>query len=352
MEAKKRNNGIELLRLISMFMVCLLHTLDKGGILSNCQVENLNYKVFCGIEAASICAVDIFAIISGYVASDKHTQKYEKIVSMWMQVFFYSFVLTIILAVLKVSQSITIIRIIKSAFPLLSSKYWYFTGYFVLFFAMPLLNKYLFSIDKNSSKKMLIIMYIMFGFTGFVIDPFVLKGGYSALWLIVLYCIGVLVKRIELFADKSMLFLVGTLILCDLFIWGGYMISRYEFWLSYVSPLVLTSAILWVVIFTRLQFDGTMIGKFAPLAFGVYLFQLNNVIWNDLIKDAFAFCADKNTIVGVIYVFVIAAGIYASGMAVEFIRVKLFSLLRIQLAAEWVVAFIGNCLNRMTRLLN
>lgn len=31
MDVKRRNYGIDLLRLISMFMVCILHTLGKGG---------------------------------------------------------------------------------------------------------------------------------------------------------------------------------------------------------------------------------------------------------------------------------------------------------------------------------
>ena len=87
----KRNYGIELLRLVLMFMVCVLHTLGRGGILNESAGGSVQYNVFWFLEILSFCAVNGFALISGYTASDR-PRKYEKIVEMWIQVFFYSFV--------------------------------------------------------------------------------------------------------------------------------------------------------------------------------------------------------------------------------------------------------------------
>lgn len=99
-----RNHGIDLLRLALMFMVCMLHTLGQGGIL-NASAEGTNaYRAYWFLEILSYCAVDGFAVISGYAASNR-PRKYDKIVNMWFQAFFYSFILTGVLTVIGISDS-------------------------------------------------------------------------------------------------------------------------------------------------------------------------------------------------------------------------------------------------------
>lgn len=310
----------------------------------------MNYKVYWGLKVVSYCAVDIFAIVSGYVTSNKHPQKYEKIVLMWMQAFFYSFILTVLLMAVGVNRSITIKELIKCAFPVMFEQFWYFTGYIVLFFAMPVLNTTLFSLDEDASRKMLIVLIALFTVPELVVDPFKIVWGYSALWLIILYCIGVLLKRINAFANKSTSCLIWILVGCNLFTWICCNVGL-KLMASYASPFVLMAGIIWVVLFSRLQLKGTIIKRVAPLAFGVYLFHSNYIIFNRVIEGAFAFCAEINIFKGVAYVFLIAAGIFVSGLIVEFIRLQLFKLLRTQILAEWVVSLASNCLDRITLVL-
>ena len=46
----ERNYGIDLLRLVLMYMVCMLHTLGQGGILGVCQAGTVEYKEFWFLE--------------------------------------------------------------------------------------------------------------------------------------------------------------------------------------------------------------------------------------------------------------------------------------------------------------
>lgn len=126
-----RNYGIDFLRFVLMYMVCMLHVLGQGGILSACQKGTVKYKMFWMIEVLSYCAVDGYAIISGYTARFKK-QKFEKIIEMWFQVFFYSFVITLICTVAGLNSQGGQ-DIIKCVMPVTFNKYWYFTAYFVLF---------------------------------------------------------------------------------------------------------------------------------------------------------------------------------------------------------------------------
>lgn len=109
--------------------------------------------------------------------------------------------------------------VIKMCFPVLFNQYWYFTAYFALFFAVPLLNKFLFTVNEFSAKKALLVLVALFSVPGIVSDPFKTNSGYSALWLMVLYCIGALAKRIQLFEKTRTRTLVLLWVLCIFSTW-------------------------------------------------------------------------------------------------------------------------------------
>ena len=44
--SKERNYGIDLLRVVLMYMVCMLHTLGRGGILGASAAGTRGYKSF------------------------------------------------------------------------------------------------------------------------------------------------------------------------------------------------------------------------------------------------------------------------------------------------------------------
>ena len=67
MEIKEYNRGIELLRIILMFMVVILHVLGAGGILSNADPMSGQYFAGWALETVCYGAVDTFALVSGYV---------------------------------------------------------------------------------------------------------------------------------------------------------------------------------------------------------------------------------------------------------------------------------------------
>ena len=97
-----RNYRIDLYRIVLTFMICVLHTLKQGGLLYSCVRGTSYYALFWLLEVACYCAVDGYALISGYNAKKKELN-YSKLIQMWFQVVFYSFVLTLIFKVIKIS---------------------------------------------------------------------------------------------------------------------------------------------------------------------------------------------------------------------------------------------------------
>ncbi|MFR1208642.1 MAG: hypothetical protein ACLSBG_00255 [Sellimonas intestinalis] len=93
-----------------------------------------------------------------------------------------------------------------------------------------------------------------------------------------------------------------------------------------------------VILFSRIRLKGTVIAKLSPLAFGIYLFQLNQVIWNNYLRGAFTFVAETNIILGVVYAFACAALIFISGLVVEFLRTKIAKVIKIPELSKKIVS--------------
>ena len=94
----EKNYGIEWLRILSMYMVAVLHTLGQGGILGSFKQGDLSFSIAWFLETAAFGAVDCFALISGYVGYHSHF-RYKKGLRLWFQTFFYTIGITILFAI-------------------------------------------------------------------------------------------------------------------------------------------------------------------------------------------------------------------------------------------------------------
>lgn len=98
-QSQSRDYGIDLLRIVSMFLVCMLHVLGAGGVLEN-TTTSVNFQLAWFLETLAICAVNCYALISGYVGlNSKH--KYSGIVNLWLQVVFYCVLITAVFSHLQ-----------------------------------------------------------------------------------------------------------------------------------------------------------------------------------------------------------------------------------------------------------
>ena len=92
-------------------------------------------------------------------------------------------------------------------------------------------------------------------------DSFRTAGGYSAIWLIVLYCIGVLAKRVKLFETRKNTTLIILWGLCIFITWLVHDRSGNMQLISYVSPTILLSGMIMVVLFSRLPIKCKFVTK-------------------------------------------------------------------------------------------
>ena len=106
-----RNQGIDLLRIILMFMVCIQHVVTKADIMD--INASPNGYVYWFVDMLCCCAVDAYAMISGYVSNKKMIQ-YRRIINLWLQAIFYSFIVSLLMSLFYFKNEIGISSIIKS----------------------------------------------------------------------------------------------------------------------------------------------------------------------------------------------------------------------------------------------
>ena len=328
-----RNYGIDLLRIVLMLMECFLHILGQGGVLLHCFGGTISYGLYWLIEVFATCAVNGFGLISGYTAVNKPV-RYAKIVEMWFQVLFYSVVMSVVLSLLGVNMAWDWYSTVQRFFPITFNLFWYFNAYFALFMVMPVLNRFLFSLDESDARKALVVVFVMFSVLSMFADPFNLQAGYSALWVIVLYTLGVLARKIRLFEKKSTLSLVLIWLVCNVVSWAWFILFGTRPLIEYVSPTMVISAFVLLILFSRLPVRGGWISKVSPLVFGVYLGQLSPGIWYILFPGAFAFVLSVPLAVGLPCVIVSAFLMLAGGLLLEWLRSRLARLMKIHLLSQ------------------
>ena len=194
MEGKEREAGFELLRITAMYMVVVLHYLDRTAA----QTGSLAVLQTV-LESLCIPAVNVFVLISGYFLSAA-AFSWRRPVRIIAQTLFYSILIPIVLAVLgavSFSEVFGIYHIWSSVFPVQSGQYWFVTAYVVMACFSPLLNAALERMDRKDLRGMLAAL-ILFFCVGKSLSPIRFASdryGYDFGWFLVLYLIGGYIRR-------------------------------------------------------------------------------------------------------------------------------------------------------------
>ena len=200
---KQRNYGLDLLRMAAMFLVAVLHVLGAGGVLDSAAPLSPDYMTAWLLETAAFCAVNCYALLSGFVGLGGRF-RYANLALLWCQVAFYTLLIPVVFALAR-PGTVGEWALLRGFFPAMSNHYWYFTAYFALFFFIPVLNFLVERLGERQMKALVISLVAVFSLLPTVFqtrvlpifpgDLFMEYGGYSPLWLAVLYVLGAYARK-------------------------------------------------------------------------------------------------------------------------------------------------------------
>ena len=338
-----RNYGIDLLRMVAMLMVVLLHVLGQGGILDASVGIKWKNETLWFLEISAYCAVNCYALISGYVNSKP---KYSSLVLIWLQVAFYTVLITAGFAIFK-PESVGAVQIIKSIFPVTSETYWFFSSYFCMSLFLPFLSSAVETLTKKQFGMSLAVMTVMFSVVSLMAggDTMDLNTGYSAVWLSYLFLLGAYVRKYGLFKNITRTKALFGYILCTALSWAVTVFSdsllvgtSLEVYcgvlVTYTSPTSLGAGFFLFMLFKQINIGSGLfkkvIGLFSATSFSVYLLHSHPLVWEYLLKGRFTSVINEPIPLLVLITLGIAAGIYLFCSIIDIPRHLLFSALKLK----------------------
>lgn len=345
----ERNYGIDLLRILSMYMICVLHVNGQGHAMLRISGYEGSYYAAWFLETAGYCAVDIYGLISGYVGIDSK-RKPERILELWLTAFFYSALGTLI-AVQGFHLPMEDDSLWKAIFPVGWKTWWYFTAYVGVFVLMPYFNRMVDALTDTQRRRFIAVCILVFSvFYSFSkntktgADVFSFVGGYSFAWLSILYCIGACMRRLErtVHAGRELALYLALTVFSWAFkmlvenytrkVYGEALYGR--FFIGYCSPTMLISAICLLRAFSSLHLKSSVsreiIRFLSPLTFSVYIIQTQPFVWNYLMKDRFRFIATMPAPMAFFWILLGGVMVFGSCAALDLVRFGLFRLIGVR----------------------
>lgn len=297
---KKRDSNIELLRIISMLLILAHHFSVHGGfnILKTSFTINRLWIQF--LQFGGKIGVNIFVIISGYFLITSKGIKISKILKLWLQLFFYS-VSIYTLFVLTGVEVVSIKGIIKNVLPVIFTKWWFASTYFVLYLLSPYINKLLNSFSKREYHRFLALLT----FFWCIIPTFTTNSFQSnpLIWFIYLYSLAGymrlygLLNTVKTGTCLLASFVVSLLTYLSAVVFDllGLKISAFSEHATYFFemqklPILIISVLLFLG-FSKLNIGSIkLINIVSSATFGVYLIHDNayvrEFLWQTLFKNA------------------------------------------------------------------
>ena len=351
----KRNYGIDLLKIISMFMIVILHVLGRGGILYNLGFITKRYVIFWLVEITCFVSVNCYGMITGYLMVDKEV-KFKNLFKLWIEVVFWLLFIAFCLWLLGY-VGLCKKDIIMFLFPIFNDIYWYFSAYFCLFFFMPFINKVIKNISKNNYRKLLLVIIVLFSVLEVNEGPFMVGSGYSFLWLLCLYLIGAYTRLYGLRILKKCNYLFMLLLLIPLLFkivvsyypdTLGYFFST-DMFISYNSIFILVPSIILLYKTINIKVNNkyiiNLLKRLSKATFGVYIIHLHPYIW-DMLKDRFVNYINYPLLELLVIVFFSSFMIYMLCSYMELFRLFIFNKLKINTLVDGIYIFVSENLQK------
>ncbi|MBQ8850917.1 MAG: acyltransferase family protein [Oscillibacter sp.] len=348
-----RNLGLDLLRMVSMLGVVMLHVLGQQGVLASATPLSLDYMTAWLLECAAFCAVNCYALISGYVGVTGKF-RYANLALIWCQAAWYTLLIPVFFA-LKFPGTVGEWTALRAFFPAMSNHYWYFTAYFGMFFFIPAFNFLVNGMPRRQMRVLAGSIVVVFSILPTVFqtqvlpifpgDLFFSYDGYSPLWLGLLYILGAYIRKYGLFEKVTCAKALAVYAACVLLTWGEKMAVEWGWTnfgggykssgilVSYTSPTILLAAVALLGFFVKLRVPGWAekpIGKLSPLSFSVYLIHVHPLVWLHFMTNRLTAYGSYGTVKLAAAVILTALAIYAACTALDVVRAALFGKLRLR----------------------
>lgn len=189
MTQRKRAANLDLLRIVSMLLIILLHSIDHSGVLEQTEFSPgpIRFYVWFTYAMTQVC-VNLYVMLSGYFLVNA-SFRIQKLVSLWLESVFYGFGLKLVF-MLTGQEPFSAASLLSCFFPITTGRYWFLTIYVGLYLISPFLNHLVRTMDERQHACLNICLFVLFSLWS-SIHPAIAGmnsgGGWGLTWFVVLY---------------------------------------------------------------------------------------------------------------------------------------------------------------------
>ena len=310
----KRESGLELLRIITMFLIVMHHVFIHGEI-------GVGAEIFLSMFGK--LGVNIFVLISAYFMVNKPF-KLTRILNLVLRTTFYSIMIYLVFLISGAIE-FTFSDLIYALFPVLYLQWWFVTAFVLLMFLSPVLNLVLKSVDKKTlaqSIGLLVSFTILFPYVSKILtgDYFEVPYLNELFFFIELYCIGGYIRLYGLHVPKIWVIIITIIIILYGMIATCFeqLGGERELYLQISSLSNFIAAVGLLLIFKDFKFQSRIVNTIASTTFGIYLIHENvyMCVWEYSFLCKTIFPSVNST--GLLF-FLVSITIFVACMIIDFI---------------------------------
>lgn len=285
-QKKERHSNLELLRILAALFVIVVHYVnpDIGKAFAYTEGMPSHYKLLLIAKMFSICAVNIFVMISGYFSCTSMRVRVWKVIRLYIDVIFFR-VLMYVMSCIFGNIAFSMNGFLGSFLPV----NWYVAVYSGLYLISPYLNRIMRDLPSKQFQTMLLVFFFVFSiwpsgidllgkvfdFSSKALTPISSTSsgdGYTLVNFILIYSLGAYFRLHENKAPSvkksvcGLLWYFGITVINTLY--AAYSPGRAA---AYCNPLVVLQTAALFVAFQNIRIQNNVINIIASCSFGTYL---------------------------------------------------------------------------------
>ena len=307
----KRESGIELLKIIAIFLIVIFHVTKSlsevdyfnnlgfsEGFLLFAPTKDFSSFLMMLFRYFGVLGNFIFIITSSYFLSKVKVTNKKKVLSLAINTILISWIFLFIFLISK--TDVAKHNIINSVFPFTFNNNWFITAYLLFILLIPFLNIVLSKINQIQHFRICLISVILYFVIAFVLANKAFYFNQLIYFIVIYFIINYFKSYSESFWNfKNSLILLITSILCLILFQLAVNFVGLKFsiltksqivWTVSNNPIVFVIAISLFYLFKIMKFKSNFINSFSSLSLYIYLIHENllfrqytrTIIWHKI----------------------------------------------------------------------
>lgn len=343
-----RKSGLELLRLISIALIVLCHSIPQYGsgdyyINIGVAQDGWQYTFLYVLWAFGNIGVASFVIISSYFLLESTQVRAIRFWSVVADTLFVSIVWMVMLLLCGVDVSVH--EVFNTIIPIASENDWFIGVYLILYLLHPMLNSAISGL--NQRKHLFIICIFVFYYSVIaVIRPHVYYNSRLMSFIMIYFITAYLKKycsKLRSNAKKNtVVFLCMTVLVVSVDLILQYKIKTISMMLftDFYTPFVLIMAFAAFNVFNNMNIKSAIINEFASVTLIIYVLHENILYRNKIKPQIFEYLYNEYTYCHLVLMMLIIATItFSVSMVIALVYKHTFRKIVLFVVDKWSVLF-------------